>query len=105
VANHVGDNGPTDCPPSYSEEVIVVAPAEPEGLCDGCTVQPGVEIVEEPSPSADSAAGEGDARDLEDAIDGVEPMPATQRVVLVLVAVIAAAGVALLVAYWGGFLG
>lgn len=84
------------------EEVIVISPpgaGEADGPDDGPAVAAGVEVVVE----GESAPDELQAA-LDD-LDDVEPMPATQRAVLVCVAIIVVAGIALLVAYWNGLLG
>lgn len=77
------------------EEVIVIAYDETEPDVPGS-----VEVIVEDEP------GEAESRSgLEGALDGVEPMPAVQRGVLIAVAIIIVAGIGLLVAYWNGLLG
>ena len=91
------------------EDVIVIAPDEPNGSgtvassCQGCVeviVEREAEDAAKP-PKAPSATGPSAIDDLDD----IEPMPAVQRVVLIVVCVLIALGIAALIAYWNGLLG
>ena len=80
------------------EDVIVIAPDGSED--DSAPVQPvGVEVIvegEEPATAVPSAI---------DDLDDIEPMPATQRGVLIVVVILIVLGIAALIAYWTGLLG
>ena len=77
------------------EEVIVIASDETEPDVAGS-----VEVIVEGEPGEDESrpALPGD-------LDDVEPMPAVQRGVLIVVAIVIVVGIGLLVAYWNGLLG
>ena len=88
------------------EEIIVIGDDEPDERPpaeQGC-----VEVIVEDGPSDERGDGshhqdhpDEDHRGTPD-IDDIEPMPAVQRGVLVLVAVLIVVGILLLIAYWTG---